>query len=416
VSDAGDIVVVGGGLVGSALAIGLARAGVGCTLIERRDDHGAGASGVSRPIALSAASVRLLVRLELWQSLREQVQPIRCVHVSERGRLGRVRMRAAEHGLDALGQVVEASVLEAVLQAALRSESGVWTRFGQTVVGIQSDPDEVILHLGGTATAPGPSPVRARLAVVADGASSGLLAAAGLRTTRHDYAQCALVCSVRPRRAHEGVAYERFLPTGPLALLPLRDGNCGVVWSLPERDAAALHERDDQEFLARLGEAFGGRLGRLLEVSPRRAFGLSRHSTRPLQAARCVCVGNAANRLHPVAGQGLNLGLRDVAQLVELLLDAASTGGDPGGAGLLGTYARLRRADHRRILAFTDLLARGLTGGQGAMGSLRSAGMLGLQLFPPARGALARMAMGLTPPLPAALTELDPLPEPGRGP
>lgn len=397
------VAVAGGGLVGSAFCLALAQAGVAVQLFDGGPTPGADAAAQLRPIALSVASVRILSRLGLWEAIAPQAQPILSVHVSERGRFGRVRMSAAEHGLDALGQVTDAATLQAVLSQEIPRWPLLSLHRATTVEAAHPDHSHIDIDTVGRE-----QPVRAALLVLADGAGSRLRAGLGLDSTGHDYAQQAVVCNVSVERAHQGVAYERFVDDGPLALLPLADGRCGLVWSLPRSRSEAIAELDDARFLSVLGEAFGRRLGRFTAASGRQCFPLGLTRARRLYAHRSVCIGNAANQLHPVAGQGLNLGLRDATTLAELVALGHQQGEDLGAAPILSHYADLRRPDHRRVVRFTDLLARGFVLGPRWLGGIRSAALMGLQLTPPARKSLARMAMGLQSPLPRAARRFEP--------
>lgn len=383
------VLVCGAGPVGSTLALALAAAGVRVGLVQA---PGTAANGTQqRPIALSASSVRILTTLGVWADIVRDACPIRMVHVCEQGRFGMVRLRARELGVEALGYVTGADVIARALERAVSAAPGV-TRIGPAQVrGATLHADLLHAHLDPDT---GAKP-RAMLLVAADGGSSGLAPELGIAADRDDYAQRALVCTVTPGRPHQDVAYERFTPLGPVAMLPLPHGRCAVVWSLPEDRARAVAALDERAFLDALQAAFGRRLGTLRAASPRLGVALSLVRSRALTATRLALTGNAANQLHPVAGQGLNLGLRDAAVLADLVADAVRAGADPGADALLAAYTRLRLPDHRAVVRFTDALARGFTTGPALLGSLRSAGMLALDLVPPARRALARRAMGL---------------------
>jgi len=385
------VLVCGAGPVGSTLALALAAAGVRVGLVEAPAPGAAANGAQQRPIALSASSVRILTTLGVWPAIARDACPIRMVHVGEQGRFGMVRMRARELGVEALGYVSDARAIDAALGHAVAAAPGI-TRIGAALVrGATLRGDRVQARLDpGAAGEP-----HAMLLVAADGGDSRLAQALGIASDRDEYRQRALVCTVTPGRPHHCVAYERFTPAGPLALLPLAHGRCGLVWSLPEARARSVAALDDQAFLAALQGAFGRRLGTLHAASPRLDFALSLVRSRTLTAPRLVLVGNAANQLHPVAGQGLNLGLRDAAVLAELVADAVRAGGDPGADALLAEYTRRRLPDHRAVVRFTDVLARGFSSAAGLPGCLRSAGMLALGLVPPASRALARRAMGL---------------------
>lgn len=384
------VLVCGAGPVGSTLALALAAAGVRVGLVHAPPPAAMAHAGC-RPIALSAASVRILTTLRVWPAIAPRACAIRTVHVSEQGRFGMVRLRAQDMGVDALGYVIEADVIGRALHAALAADAGV-TRVGPAQVrGAQPCGDLLAASLDPAVE----DPPRARLLVAADGGESGLGEALGIASQVREYGQRAVVCAVTPGKPHAGIAYERFTPHGPLALLPLSDARCAVVWTLPEARAQAIAALPEAAFLDALQQAFGGRLGRLHAAGTRTSFALSLVRSHALTAPRVALVGNAANRLHPVAGQGLNLGLRDAAALADLVAAAVRAGADPGADAVLAAYARARRPDQRAIVRFTDTLARGFSARPGLLGGLRSAGMLALDLVPPASRALARRAMGL---------------------
>lgn len=387
------VLICGAGPVGSVLALALASAGqrVGLVQAHAVDALHAAPHAAPRPIALSAASVRILRTLGVWNAIAPEACPIRMVHVGEQGRFGMVRLRARDLGVDALGQVVDAGVIARVLDAAVSAEPGITCIGPAQVLSAETRADllHAQLDVRGLATP------CARLLVVADGGVSRLGCALGIATRRRDYRQYAVLATVTPGRAHDCVAYERFTPDGPIAMLPLVDGRCALVWTLPEARARSVAAMAEREFLAALQRSFGRRLGVLRAAAARSSFELALVRSRALSAHRVVLIGNAANRLHPVAGQGLNLGLRDAAVLADLVAEAVRAGHDAGSDTLLARYRALRAADHRAVVLFTDALARGFTSGPTALGSVRSAAMLALDLVPPASRALARRAMGL---------------------
>jgi 2-octaprenyl-6-methoxyphenol hydroxylase len=415
------VLIAGGGPVGSVLALALSRARIAVTLVDSGPGGSTarargGSSGEaartnngSRPIALSASSARILDTLGVWSLIAPQVCPIQMVHVREQGHFGAVRLRASEHGVPALGYVTDASVISSALSRAVGEADHV-TRLGASrVERVSMQADHVQSALAAVSTtehglhnepvdepsADGAGDYSAQLLVVADGGQSSLCATLGIDTDRHDYQQMAVACTVRPERDHQGVAYERFTPQGPLAMLPIKGGDCAVVWSLPCDRAEEIVALHDADFIQALRKAFGRRLGRFVEVGPRSVFALSLVRARRLTSSRAVLIGNAANQLHPVAGQGLNLGLRDAAALADLIADAVRAGQDPGADALLQTYARQRSGEQRNVVRFTDSLARGFSSGPPWFGWIRGAGLLALDVLPGARHLLARHAMGL---------------------
>jgi 2-octaprenyl-6-methoxyphenol hydroxylase len=237
--------------------------------------------------------------------------------------------------------------------------------------------------------------IAARLVVAADGARSLVREQAGIAAEHWEYGQTAIIATLVSQRFHDHVAYERFTPEGPIAVLPLADGRCGLVWTRHPEQAARLLALPDDAFLAELQQAFGFRLGRLLSVGRRQSYELGLWRAERHVGERLAVVGNAAQALHPIAGQGFNLGLRDAASLAEVLADAIVAGAtDAGAPGPLAAYSAWRDQDQRRIVAFTDGLVRLFATPFGPLRMLRSAGLLAFDALPPAKSALARLSVG----------------------
>ncbi len=237
--------------------------------------------------------------------------------------------------------------------------------------------------------------IDSRLVVAADGVQSAVRGAFGVEADSRDYGQTAVITTVLPQRFHDNVAYERFTGSGPLALLPLEGGRCTLVLTLSHATAAAAMEWSDAEFLAEVQRRFGFRLGRFLKAGRRVPYPLALTQAARTSAGRCVIVGNAAQGLHPVAGMGFNLGLRDIASLAELI--AERRGNEPfdaGAAGLLAEYDAWRAADRRGVIAFTDGLVRMFAHPSGLVRRLRNVGLLAFDLLPPAKAALSRLSTG----------------------
>ncbi len=393
------MVIAGAGIVGSVLALALAQSGQRVCLIEARPGaHGQG----RRPIALSLASERILRGLGVWSAIAPHAAAIRMVHVSEKGHFGVTRIRARECGVAALGQVCEARFIEAALAAALEKFTGAQGRVRQLSPAIvrhaHTEEHQVRVSLAAVDSAQSiriPEQLTTRLLVAADGATSGLRDSYQLPVMEREYRQLALVCRVRPESPHAGRAFERFTRQGPLALLPLVDGRCALVWSVSRETGEAMLKLDEGAFVKILQEQFGRRLGRFSALSSRSGFPLKLVQSRTLTGPRFAIVGNAAQQLHPVAGQGLNLGLRGVALLAELIAERLQAGEDPGDRQMLMDYARRRHNDRRWVTGFTDLLARAATPRFRKLSALRSLGLLSLDLLPFVKGALARRTMGL---------------------
>jgi 2-octaprenyl-6-methoxyphenol hydroxylase len=380
-----DIVVVGGGLVGASLAIALAPSGKRITLIEAAAPPKSAPAWEEREIALNVVSRRIYQGLGIWDHMAPEATPILVTHISERGRFGVARFTAEEAGEEALGWNVPVRVLGAVLWQRLGELSNVTVLCPEKVKGIEVEPDAVRVIPSAAR-----DPLSSRLVVACDGAQSVVRKALGVGAQVHDYEQTAIVSGVRPERKHRGVAYERFMPDGPVALLPKPDDRCGLIWTVPTAKAAAMLASSDAEFLAQLQEAFGRRLGRFTEVGRRFGMPLTRVLSDRLTAARVIFAGNAAQTLHPIAAQGFNLGLRDVATVAELAAGAA----DPGAAEVLAEYERRRRGERTTVSDFTDGLVRIFSNSIPGLTGARHWGLLALDLLPPVKQAVIRQNIG----------------------
>ncbi|MGC1457529.1 MAG: 2-octaprenyl-6-methoxyphenyl hydroxylase [Steroidobacteraceae bacterium] len=384
-----DIAIIGGGMVGASLALALAQAGRRIVLIEGVEpDSASQPSFDERTTALGNASRRILETLGVWNSLVDQCGVIRTIHVSDAGRLAFARLSALEQGIEAFGFVVPNRVLGTVLWAHIR-DHGISVRMPCSVASVRADATGVTLELAGQGAASDLT-LRARLAVAADGAHSVVRREAGITASVADYGQVGIVANVATDLAHDGTAYERFTAAGPLALLPLRDGTYTVVWARTPQDAAATLAAGDADFLNLLQQHFGWRAGRFVRAGRRASYPLTLTRADESVAQRTVLIGNAAQSLHPVAGQGFNLALRDVAALAELLAEE----GDPGAPELLERYAQGRELDRRGVTRFTDGLIRLFGDSRAPVRLARDAGLLLFDLLPPAKRALARVSLG----------------------
>jgi 2-octaprenyl-6-methoxyphenol hydroxylase len=391
-----DIVIAGGGMVGASLALALAALPLRTLVVEATPpDDSAQPSYDDRATAISASSRRILEGIGCWTELAAAAAPIRAVHVSERGAFGVTRLRAAEHGLSSFGHVVENRALGRALWRRLNAEACLSLRVPARVTGLAQDEQGVAVTIA--AGDGSVVEVRARLLVAADGAGSPTRALAGIEHETRDYQQAAVIANITPAEDHGGTAFERFTPSGPLAVLPLPRGRATIVWTLPPERAAAVVALDDDAFLAALQQAFGYRLGVLRKAGRRSSYPLSLVQARAWHAGRVALAGNAAHGIHPVAGQGFNLGLRDAAALAELV---ARHPGDPGAAGVLEEYAEWREADRARTVRDTDSLVQVFTSELATLRAGRRLGLVGLDLLPPARAMVARRGMGLAGRLP----------------
>jgi 2-octaprenyl-6-methoxyphenol hydroxylase len=390
-----DVAVVGGGMVGASLAAGLIGTGVRLLLIEAVP-FGASAqpSFDERTTALGNASRRIFEGLGVWDAIAPEAAPIRVIHISDAGRFGCARLTAAEQGLDALGYVVPNRRIGAALWDRLSQAAQLLLRVPAQVEGVEIGAAGVRFTL---TSASGREAVAARLVVAADGAHSQIRAAAGISATTEDYDQVAVVANVAADRSHHGIAYERFTPAGPLAVLPLADGTRSVIWACRREDAARVLSLDDAAWLTELQSRFGWRAGRLLRAGRRTSYPLKLTRAATPVAARTVLIGNAAQALHPVAGQGFNLGLRDAAMLAEVLANAS---GDLGARELTERFAAWRAADRGGVTRFTDGLVKLFGDSRAGIGLLRNLGLLAFDLSPPAKSALARVSLGFGGPTP----------------
>jgi 2-octaprenyl-6-methoxyphenol hydroxylase len=386
-----DVAIVGGGMVGATLAVALAPLKLRVALIEAIPHNAAAQPSFDeRTTALSNGSRRILETIGVWPALNALATPIRKIHVSDQGRFGFARIDAKEQGLDAMGYVLPNRALGSALWSRLTGAG--MEIFCPAEVSLLSASDEAVnIEI---AAADARIAVDAKLIVAADGAQSVVRSAFGITAQVRDYGQTAVITTVLPQRFHDNVAYERFTPDGPLALLPLEGGRCTLVLTLAKDAAQSVLAWSDSEFLAEVQRRFGFRLGRFLKVGRRVPYPLSLTQADRTSAPRCVIIGNAAQGLHPVAGMGFNLGLRDVASLAELIAENARSDADAGNATLLSEYDAWRSADRGGVIAFTDGLVRTFSNPLSLVARLRNVGLLAFDLLPPAKSALSRLSTG----------------------
>jgi 2-octaprenyl-6-methoxyphenol hydroxylase len=393
-----DVAIIGGGMVGASLALGLRGLGVSVLLVEGvAPGSSAQPSFDDRTTALGNASRRIFESLGVWAQIAPQAAAIRTIHVSDAGRFGFARLRAAEQGIDAFGYVVANRVIGAALWQSLLASRDIVLRVPAKPEAIEMTPDGARLTL--VTDTGNHEDVEARLMVAADGAHSGVRAAAAIDAQVEDYDQVAIVANVAADRPHDGTAYERFTPSGPLAVLPLYDGSYGVIWTCRPADAAGVLSLEDDSYLRELQARFGWRAGKFLRAGRRVSYPLRLSRAAATTATRTVLIGNAAQALHPVAGQGFNLGLRDAAMLAEVIANA-DAGVDVGGADLLRRFSDWRAADRTGVVKFTDGLVKLFGDTRPGMGTLRNLGLLMFDLAPPAKSALARVSAGFGGPSP----------------
>lgn len=402
-----DIAIVGGGMVGASLAAALRETSLSVALIEGfAPDAAAQPSFDERTTAIGNGSRAVFEGLGVWPRMAAEGAAIRAIHVSDAGRFGFARLVAAELGLEAFGHVLPNRVIGRALWSALDAAPRLTTFVPARPVQVAVSGASALLDVERTGGAR--ERVQASLLVAADGAQSMLRAALGLPSHVEDYGQVAVVANVAADRRHDGTAYERFTPVGPLALLPLADGSYTVVWALSPEAAERARSLPGAEFLAELQQRFGWRAGRFVRVGARSAYPLALTRSDATHAERLVLIGNAAQSLHPVAGQGFNLGLRDAATLAEVLVDARAGGEDVGGNAVLERFAAARVEDRRGVTQFTDGLVKLFRDDRPGVGLLRDLGLLLFDLAPPAKRALSRVSWGFAGRLPRLATKRAP--------
>jgi 2-octaprenyl-6-methoxyphenol hydroxylase len=394
-----DVAIVGGGLVGASLALGLAGTGVRTLLVEGvAPDSAAQPSFDERTTALGNASRRIFQGLGVWDEMARDAAAIRAIHVSDAGRFGFARLNAIDHGIDAFGYVVPNRTIGNALWRRLAGASGVQIRVPASVEDLDITTERAYFTV---VTAAGAREVSsAHLLVAADGAHSAVRAAAGIEAGVEDYDQVAIAAAVTGDRPNDGTAYERFTPSGPVAVLPLHGGGYGTIWSCSPQRAVELQALADDAYLDALQDRFGWRAGRFRRIGRRASYPLRLTRAATTVARRTVLIGNAAQALHPIAGQGFNLGLRDAALLAEVIAGTAGTAGDVGSMELLRKFSEWRAADRGGVVRFTDGLVRLFGSRMPGAGLMRNLGLLAFDLSPPAKRALARVSLGFGGPMP----------------
>ena len=398
-----DILIAGGGLNGSAQAIALAQAGFRVALADAQTTARQAAPDFDgRAYAIAAGSVRLLRAIGVWAGLADQAQPILHITVSQ-GRAGegagpgRLDFDHAEIEEGPMGHMVEDRHLRAALHSALAATPGVTLLAGVAIT------DQSAEAAGITVTLADGRALRAALLVGSDGRDSGTARRAGITLQGRDYGQTAIVCAVAHARPHGGCAHQMFLPQGPLAILPLTGDRSSIVWTETTARAQAVMALDDAGFLDTLRPVFGSFLGAISLAGRRFAYPLSLSLANRIVADRVALVGDAAHGVHPLAGQGLNAGLRDVAALVDVLVAARRRGEDIGATPVLGRYARWRGADIAGLAAATNGFNMLFSNDNPILRLGRGVGMSAVSAIPALRRTLIREAAGLTGDLPGLM-------------
>lgn len=403
-----DVIIAGGGLVGASLALALSHHSDGRLRILVVEGF-ALPSGDAAPVytpsfdarstALSSGSMSIFASLSVADLLQAQAAVIESIHVSDRGHFGSTLLQADKQGWPALGYVVENAWLGRVLLSAMQSAAGVSTLSPATVKTAVSDERGVQVEIEQDGTQ---CTRRAALLVVADGANSGLRSALGIEAREVDYGQSGLIANVCFDRPHDGRAYERFTADGPIAMLPLTNAEDGrprasLVWTLPDDRAAAMSAASDDEFIAALQTAFGYRMGRITGTGKRDCYPLKLVEAGEQVRPGVVIAGNAAHSLHPVAGQGFNLALRDCWRLAQSVCAAAQTGEALGGLAVLQRYADWQDEDQAQTVLFSDGLIRLFGNNNPLLSVLRNLGLVALDMLPAAKDRFVLQAAGRAP-------------------
>ena len=395
----GSVLIVGGGLVGASLAIALDAAGIAATLVETAAPRAdAQPSYDERNLALARATVNGLDAIGVWQHAAARATPIRHIRVSRAGEFGSARIDADKQGVDALGWTLPARELGAALLRRLDTCSRLTRLAPAKLESLEAQPQGWRARIR---TADGECVIDAALLVGADGTESFVRSQLGIEAVRYDYEQTLFVATVTPERAHANRAFERFSDEGPVALLPLAEGRCGLVLTVPAEAADEVAALDDAGFVALAQQRFGWRLGQLSRPGKRHPYAIHRVAAQRLTGPRAVLVGNAAQTVHPIGAQGFNLGLRDALTLAELVAAAD----DPGAPELLERHAARRVPDREGTMAMSHGLVRLACLEQPALAPLRSLALLAHDRLAPLQDRLARHGMGFRGEPPRAVLE-----------
>ena len=383
------IIIVGGGPVGAVLALSLQQSGIACTVLEA---CAKGAShGDKRALALSQGSRLILEKLGVWNAVSVSATAINSIHISQRGGFGRTKLNASEHGLPALGYVLPYGELTKALDAKLEQAAQLEnTDVLYEAIALEVMPDIACGQVTFTQSGKNKT-LSSPLVVVADGGNN--LQIIGVKRETKEYGHNALVSKVRAELPHHNVAYERFTLQGPMALLPNGECDFSLVWTGEKTAIEALLSLNDATFLAQLHTAFGDRVGQFLSVEKRLSFPLKLSTLKPSNAPHVVIIGNAAQTMHPVAGQGFNVGLRDAANLAQVIVNASPA--DWGSATMLETYSASRNRDTKGGILFTDFLVNIFSNDLIGVSTMRGAGLGLLDILKPAKSFLVgKMSYG----------------------
>jgi len=394
-----DIIIAGGGMIGTSLGLALAPLSLRIAIVEPVARSSADQPSFDdRSTALSRSSQRMFEAMGLWSEIVATATPIKTIHISDKGRFGFSHIEAEEQNVEALGYVVINRVLGEVLQRNLRIFPGIDVICPASVTGFSLSKRQAAVLIDKEGSE---QELTCSLLVAADGANSGVRDMMGISATHIDYKQSAIIGNILTAKAHNNFAFERFTEDGPLAVLPLVDDRSAFVWINPTDKTDELLELLDKDFQLELQAAFGNRLGQFSKVGKRYAYPLSHTRTCGLTSRRGVVVGNAAHGLHPVAAQGFNLGLRDVAALCDCIAESRGLGEqDFVTNSMLEAYSSWRKEDQAKLVHFTHGIVKLFGDKRLSIRLLRDIGMIGFDLLPGVRKLFAKHTMGLAGRLP----------------
>ena len=393
-----DLLIVGGGMVGASLARAVSGLGLRIGVVETFTvDAESQPSFDDRVIALSWGSRLILEAMGVWPAMAREAEPIRRIHISDRGHFGFTHLNSEQESVEALGYVATARAMGQVLQRNLSEQTDVTFICPAKLTAFDVEPDLVKVDLEQAGQI---NQVTTSLLVAADGGDSQVRQLLEIPLREREYGQTAIIANLTSSQPHQGVAYERFTDSGPLAMLPMTEGRISMVWTAKDDQVDGLMALDDQGFIDALQLRFGYRLGRLESIGKRIAYPLRLRQATEQVSSRVALIGNAAHTIHPVTGQGFNLGLRDVAVLADLLGDASGTRQDLGDMSLLNAYADWRRRDQQAVAWITDGLARLFANPLGPLRLGRNLGLLGLDGVPSLKHLVAKQFMGINGRLP----------------
>ena len=385
-----DILIIGGGMVGASLVKALATSSLSIALVERHDfSQQLQPSYDDRGIALSYGSQRIYDTLDLWSSFSPYSTAINTIHVSQRGHFGATRLNAQQQQVPALGQVLLARTIGTVLNQSLSNQDNLTLFCPNEVTKVTLADSHITIKLTSNKV------ITAKLVIAADGVNSPIRQQLDLPLNTHDYQQTAITANVTTQAPHHGRAFERFTEAGPIAFLPMSQQRASLVWSANNRFAEQLITANDNDFLNQLQTYFGFYLGHITRIGKRSHYPLKLSYLSETVHHRLIFIGNAAHSLHPIAGQGFNLGLRDVAALAEVLNSSPS---DCGHATVLQSYQQWQKPDQQHLVAATDALVKWFQPQHPLLANSRGLALHLLDFFPPLKQQLARYSMGLRTP------------------